>query len=81
MLLVPKEPRRVLFQMDGRRMGAEGLSTGEVAGVVVGILVLIAITGFALTRLPVPKHKLPPVKSKAVETTLDSGDNFSKVWS
>jgi hypothetical protein len=84
-------PNGVTMTMDGTYAGSDpacdcatkkdddGLSAGVIVGVVVGILAVVAIIGFGLTQLPKPKHKLPPVKSKAVETTLDAGDDFSKV--
>jgi hypothetical protein len=84
-------PNGVTMTMDGTYAGSapacdcatkkddDGLGVGIIVGVVVGILAVVAIIGFGLTQLPKPKHKLPPVKSKAVETTLDAGDDFSKV--
>jgi hypothetical protein len=59
--------------------GGGGLGAGAIVGVVVGVLGVVAIAGLGLTKCPKPTHKVPPVKAKAVETTLDAGDNFSKV--
>jgi hypothetical protein len=56
-----------------------GLGAGAMVGVIVGVLGVVAIAGLGLTKCPKPTHTVPPVKARAVETTLDAGDNFSKL--